>query len=212
MQEFVGAVQLNDELGLDGFPEGRAHRLFCFPVNQGQGRDLGDIAQAGELFQGVLGRGGEPLQLAHHEIHHVVGIALGADAIHVPFPHVRGRVEREQPLLRQRGKKLDREERIAAGLLVHQLRQGLCSLRRAMQGIGHEPADIVQPEGRQHNLLHPRTGLADRLQRARQRVRGTDLIVPVGANQQQMPHLGMRGQMLDEVERRGIQPLQIIEK
>ena len=86
MQEFVGALQAKDEPSVDGFPECRVHRLLCFPVNQGQSGDLGDIAQAGELFQGFLGRRGEPLQLPGHEIHHVVGVALGADAIDVPLP------------------------------------------------------------------------------------------------------------------------------
>ena len=41
---------------------------------------------------------------------------------------------------------------------------------------------------------------------------GTDLVVPIGADQQQVPHLRVRDQMLDEVERGGIQPLQIIEE
>ena len=124
----------------------------------------------------------------------------------------RDRVEREQPLFGQRGEELDREERIAAGLLLHQLRQGPRALRLAMQGIGDEPADIVEPEGRQHDLLHPRSGLADRLERPQKRVRGTDLVVPVGADQQQVPHLGVRDQVLEEVERRCIQPLQIVEE
>ena len=100
VQELVGAVLAKDEPGMDGFPERRVHRLLCFPMNQGQGGDLGDIAQAGELFQRLLGSGGEPLQLAGHEIHHVVGVALGADTIDIPLPSWRGWVEREQLLLR----------------------------------------------------------------------------------------------------------------
>ena len=43
-------------------------------------------------------------------------------------------------------------------------------------------------------------------------MRGADLVVPVGADQQQVPHLRVRDQMLEEVERRCIQPLQIIEE
>src|SRR5437899_8364581 len=81
-----------------------------------------------------------------------------------------------------------------------------------MHGIGDELADIVETERRQHDLLDPRSGLADRAQRADKRVRGTDLVVPVGADQQQVPHFGVRNQMLEEVERCCIQPLQIIEE
>ena len=57
-----------------------------------------------------------------------------------------------------------------------------------------------------------RSGFADRLQRPQQRVSGTDLVVPVGADQQQVPHLRVRDQMLEEVERCRIQPLQIVEE
>src|SRR6202166_2211830 len=60
--------------------------------------------------------------------------------------------------------------------------------------------------------MHPRTVRADRLQRPPERMSEIDLVVPVGADQQQVPHLRVRDQMLDEVERRGIQPLQIIEE
>src|SRR6266704_858243 len=57
-----------------------------------------------------------------------------------------------------------------------------------------------------------RSGVANRLQRASKRVRRTDLVVPVGADQQQVVHLRVRDQMLEEVERCRIQPLQIIEE
>ena len=60
--------------------------------------------------------------------------------------------------------------------------------------------------------MHPRIGGADRLERPQQRVPGADLVVPVGPDQQQMAHLGIRDHGLEEVERRGIQPLQIVEK
>ena len=86
MQEFVGAILMDDEVSADSLPECRVHRLLSCPVNQGQGGDLGDIAQAGELLQGFLGGGRQPLQLLGHKIHHVVGVALGADAIDVPLP------------------------------------------------------------------------------------------------------------------------------
>ena len=98
------------------------HRLRCFPVNPGQSGDLGDVAQAGEPFQGLLGGCRQPLQLPGHELHHVVGVVPGADAIHVPLPSPRDGLEREQPLFGQRREELDREEWIAAGLLMHQLR------------------------------------------------------------------------------------------
>ena len=43
-------------------------------------------------------------------------------------------------------------------------------------------------------------------------MRWSDLVVPVRPDQQQVPHLRVRHQVLDELERRCIQPLQIIEE
>src|ERR1700730_7995869 len=60
--------------------------------------------------------------------------------------------------------------------------------------------------------MHPHTGFAESLSLPQKRVRGTDLIVPVGPNQQQVPHLRVRHQMFKEVERCCIQPLQIVEE
>src|SRR3981081_725430 len=133
MQELVGAVLAKDEPSMDGFPECRVHRLLCFAVNQNQSGDLGDIAQAGELFQGFLSGGREPPQLLGHQINDVVGIALSADAIDIPLPSRRDWVEGEQPLFGQRSEELDRKERIAAGLLEHQLRKGPAAVRLTMK-------------------------------------------------------------------------------
>ena len=43
-------------------------------------------------------------------------------------------------------------------------------------------------------------------------MRGTDLVVPVGADQQEVPHVRVRDQMLKQVERGRVQPLQIVEE
>jgi hypothetical protein len=62
---------------------------------------------------------------------------------------------------------------------VHQER---CALPHAMQSIGDEAEDIVEPEGRQHDFLNPRCGLADRLQRPHQRVHNGDLVAYIGSD------------------------------
>src|SRR5207247_861238 len=41
---------------------------------------------------------------------------------------------------------------------------------------------------------------------------GIDLVVPVGADQQQVPHVRLGQQVLEQVQRRRVEPLQIIEK
>jgi len=43
-------------------------------------------------------------------------------------------------------------------------------------------------------------------------VRGADFVVAVCADEQQVPQLRVRDEMLEHLERRGIQPLQIVEE
>src|SRR5260370_18972895 len=86
------------------------------------------------------------------------------------------------------------------------------ALRLAVERISDEPSNIVELKRRQHDLMHPRINRTDRLQRPQKRVRGTDLVVPISSDQQQVLHLRMRNQMLKEVERCCIQPLQIVEE
>src|SRR3984893_10293936 len=81
-----------------------------------------------------------------------------------------------------------------------------------MQSIGDKPSDIVEPKGRQHDLMHPRIGVTDRLKSPQKRMRGPDLVVSIGPDQKQVSHLRVRDQVLEEVERRCIKPLQIVEE
>jgi hypothetical protein len=96
VEEFVGVLLAEDEASADGFPESRMYRGLGRPLDQGQGGDLGEVAQAGELFQGFLRGGGQPPQLLGHQINRVIGVALRADAIDVPLPGRPGWFECEQ--------------------------------------------------------------------------------------------------------------------
>jgi hypothetical protein len=128
--------------------------------------------------------------------------------------HVHDTVEgskAQQPLLVKGSQKLDGEQRIPRGFLVHQLRERPRAFRRAMEGIRDEAIDILGTEGRQHDPAHAGVGLADRLQRPAQLVGGADLVVAVGAaaagEARRVPD-----DLIDKIERCGIQPLQVIEK
>ena len=134
MQEFVVITLMDNKTRADSFPERRMHRFLCLLVHDAQHADLGHVTQAGEVLQGILRGDRQPLQFLDHEVHHVVGVVLGADTINVPCPDGRDGVEREQTLVGQRDQELNREERIAAGLLVYELRQGSRALRRRNAG------------------------------------------------------------------------------
>src|SRR5467141_4570099 len=212
MDELVRALQVLDQLEANGVPEIRTDILVRFSENDRKHRDLGDIAEAGKLLQRSLGLEGQAGQLPNHKVYHIVGVPLGVNAIELPVPARRVMIEAEQPLFGERGNELNGEKRIATRLLVHQSRQRGGTVRLAAKRIRNEPSQVFAGERRKTNLLHQGSRLADRLQRPHKRVRGTDFVVPVGADQQQVPHFRVRNQMLKEVERRRIQPLQIIKE
>src|SRR5262245_10551558 len=95
---------------------------------------------------------------------------------------------------------------------MHQLHEWLGNRPVTMKRIGDQLPEIVRREGSEHDLLHLSSGVADQPQCPRQRVRWTDLIVPKSAHQQQVPHLWMCDEMFDQTERRGVEPLQVVEK
>ena len=123
VDELVRALQVLDQLQTNGVPEIRTDVLVRFPENDRKHRDLGDVAEAGELLQRRLGLDGQAGQLPDHEVHHIVGVPLGVNAIELPAPARRVMIEAEQPLFGERRNELNGEKRIAARLLVHQLRQ-----------------------------------------------------------------------------------------
>ena len=64
-------------------------------------------------------------------------------------------IEREQALLGERVKKLNDEERIAGGLLVHKLRQRCGALRLAAKRIRNQLPEVLMGQRRKRDLLLP---------------------------------------------------------
>jgi hypothetical protein len=79
-----------------------------------------DVAEAGELLQRLLGLDGQAGQLPDHEVHHIVGVSLGVNAIELPAPARDVMIEAKQPLVGERRNELNGEKWIATCLLVHQ--------------------------------------------------------------------------------------------
>src|SRR5438876_1280297 len=121
-------------------------------------------------------------------------------------------VEYKQRLLGQSHQELNCEERIAVSLLMHELRKRPGNLSLTVKRIGDELPDIVRLEWSKHDLLHPPSRLADHFECPHQRVRGIDLVAPVGANQHQMPYLRLGDQVRDQFKSRRIQPLKVVEE
>jgi hypothetical protein len=122
MEEGIRILQAEDQPSADGVQQRSVDLLFSLSEHHAQCRDLDHVPETSKLLESGLRRAGQSPQLPHHEIHHVVGVTLGANPIQVPDPGRRIPIEPEQAFLNQGGEKLDREERITAGLLVDQQR------------------------------------------------------------------------------------------
>src|ERR1700732_2759727 len=103
------------------------------------------------------------------------------NAIEIPGPARRVMVEAQQSLFGERLKKLDHEERIARGLLMHQLRQRRGALRLAAKRIRDQISKVFRSKRRKWDGRDLPAGILHRLKLVSQRMSGVDLVVPVGA-------------------------------
>ena len=60
--------------------------------------------------------------------------------------------------------------------------------------------------------MHRRSALADRIELADQRVSGIDLVVSIRPDEHQVLQIGLSQQIFEQIERGGIQPLQVVEE
>ena len=71
---------------------------------------------------------------------------------------------------------------------------------------------MARRERRQADLLHPCSGAADGVEHAHQRMGGTNFVVAVGTDQQKVLPVRPGQQILEQIQRRRVEPLQIVEK
>jgi len=74
-----------------------------------------------------------------------------------------------------------------------------------------QPPQVFRSERRKDDFVHDSARLADRFELADQRMGGIDLIIPVSPDQHQMLHVRLVKQMLQQVQRCQVEPLQIVE-
>ena len=210
VDELVGAFQVLDQLQTNGVPEIRTDFLGRFPEGEGKHPDRGDVPEAGELLHRLLRVERKAVQPSHHQIHDVVPVPLRMDAIEVPGPSSLLMIEREPTFFGERVKKLNQEERIAGRLLMHQLRERGGALRLAAKRIRNELSYVFSGERRKRDLLHVRSRAPDRFELAHQRMGRSDFVVPVSADQHQVLHARRSQQILKQIKRRRVEPLQVV--
>src|SRR5262245_48043080 len=108
-------------------------------------------------------------------------------------------------------KKLDYEERIAVSLLIDEPRERIGLLRLATERVRDKASQFFRRQRTELDVLNP-SGCPDRLQLAHERMRCSDLVGAEGANEKEMTEVGPTQQVFQQVERRRVEPLQVIEE
>ena len=99
------------------------------------------------------------VQLGHHEVRHIVGIALHANGIQIPTPTGVRILKSNQSLVDQDVNKLNGEKRIAGSLLAYELRQRHRTSRITMQRICNQACQVIGAQRLQMNLPDCSPGL-----------------------------------------------------
>ncbi len=119
-------------------------------------------------------------------------------------------VKLKKPFLAERREELNRKEWIAFCLLVDKTRKRLRAHFFAVQRLRDHLLDSFMLERCEQHLVYPSPGAADRTQDSPERVGWADFVVTIGTDEQQMPNLGMCGEMLQHLQCCRVQPLQIV--
>ncbi len=81
-----------------------------------------------------------------------------------------------------------------------------------MEGVGGQLRHVLRCEGRKGDLTNDCPGFLNGFELPRQRVAGIYFVVSIGADQQQVLHVWLDQQIFNQIERRRVEPLQIVEK
>ena len=109
-------------------------------------------------------------------------------------------------------KELDHEERITGRFVMYQLSEWRGAVRIAAKSIGNQMRNVFAGKRRKNDLLHFCAGVLHGVKPAPQRMSSIDLVVPIGADQHQVLQIGPGQQVLNQIERGRVEPLEIVEE
>ena len=84
VQESIGIVRPEDDSGPDRFPKMLMEILDRLLASDPEHLEFGAIAHAGKLLECFLCFYGQAVQLSDHQLHDVVGVALGVNVAQIP--------------------------------------------------------------------------------------------------------------------------------
>src|SRR5271165_3487913 len=137
VRKCVVSAEPKDEPDPDGLPQMRIDRRLWFASNHCEGGNFSVISQRSEQFQNFLGSVRQAAQLANHEVHDIVGVAGGLNAVEIPTPAPSFMIEAKYCLIGERMNELQHEERVAGSLLMHQLSERRGVLKFATKRVGN---------------------------------------------------------------------------
>ena len=202
-----------EEALLDRLPEPRRGGRLGLLAHQRERLQIEARADAGgELERALAGLGELPDALGHERADAVAHAAV-ADPIDVPAPAPRRGIEGDQAARVERAEELGDEERVALGLARDQrgeLARG--RLAGAAHGALDELFDVRRFERAEAHLAGLERAPLDLVEGDHQGVRAVDLVVAVGADEEEIAAGGVAHQERQQPERAGVGPLQIVEE
>src|SRR5262249_35440746 len=142
----------------------------------------------------------------------IIGVTLGVNALEIPGPARSIMIIGEHSFFGERRNELNGEEWIAARLLVHQSRERRAAFRFTAKGVRDQLPEMLSAERPKRDLVDPSASALDRVELAHERMCCSDLVVTKRADEEKIAKFGPAQQVFQEVERRRVEPLQIIEE
>ncbi|MFT3694336.1 MAG: hypothetical protein QM831_14410 [Kofleriaceae bacterium] len=162
--------------------------------------------EAGERDDRIAQLVGQALELFDQQVDDVRGQPAPANLVEIPVPLA---VECQEIVVDERGREVDREERIAAGLVVNERGE---PTGRLIEHVREHFGVCADRQRAELDLGDDRTRGADRFERARQRGMTGDFVVAIRADHDDIAHVAQREEVAQEIERREIRPLEVVDE
>src|SRR5215813_4536557 len=134
------------------------------------------------------------------------------NAVEIAVPARSIMVKDEHFFVGERRNELNDEKRIATRLLVHQLWERRSDFRRTANSVRNQLPEMLSAERPKRDLLYSSAGGFDRVELAHEWMRRSDFVVAIGADEKKIAKLGPAQQVFQQVERRRVEPLQVIKE
>ncbi len=184
------------------------HRLLR---NHRQRSDIEAVAHTGTDFDKRKGFLGQLPDFLGHEIDYIVRHLHFQNGLQVPLPPS-GRIGCQVLSFIQGFEKLGDKERVAKRFTMNHRCQGLTIGRSAPEKSGQKPIDIRFPKRGEMKAFDIRSRLAGGVNGQHEGMVCRDLIVPVGADQEEIMQVTVKSHVLKQVDAGGVGPLQVIQK